>query len=138
MVSLITQNLNRTDQFKQEIREFARVWWEQTAPHCARFFEISSQFNRVEGTEKKQQLLDKMSKRIAKIKSIPCADQIESMRDDLLSAMTGLMDSLEAGMHNQQKRSTTRLHEALLDLQHFHVILDRLELDYSVKPGKKS
>jgi hypothetical protein len=138
MVSLITQNLNRTDQFKQEIREFARVWWEQTAPHCARFFEISSQFNRVESPEKKQQLLDKMGQRIAKTKSIPCADQIDSMRDDLLSAMTGLMDSLEAGMNNQQKRTTTRLHEALLDLQHFHVILDRLELDYSVKPGKKS
>ncbi|MEQ8673173.1 MAG: hypothetical protein RLP44_20220 [Aggregatilineales bacterium] len=136
MVSMIPQNINRADQYKQEIYEFARVWWESVAPHCARFFEISSQFNRVDGIEKKQVLLDKMHRRIAKIKSITCSDKIESMRDDLLSAMNGLTDSLEAGMNNQQVRSTTRLHEALLDLQHFHVILDRLELDYSAKPGK--
>ena len=136
MASMIPQNINRADQYKQEIYEFARVWWESVAPHCARFFEISSQFNRVDGIEKKQVLLDKMHRRIAKIKSITCSDKIESMRDDLLSAMNGLTDSLEAGMNNQQVRSTTRLHEALLDLQHFHVILDRLELDYSAKPGK--
>lgn len=137
MVSLLSQKLNKADKFKREIHELASLWWGDAAPHCARFFEISSQFNRVESLEKKQQLLEKMHRRIAKVKSVECASQIESMRDDLLNAMIGLAESLEAGMNNQQKRSTTRLHEALLDLQHFHVILERLGLDYSVRATSK-
>ncbi len=130
MVALMVHKLDRASQFKDEIHTHASVWWSKTAPYSARFFELSSKFNKVQTTPEKREYLQKMKDHIATVEAIDFAPHIETIREDLLNAMNNFMESMSAGLENNQKRATTCLHNALLDLQHFHVVLDRLDLDY--------
>jgi len=123
--------LNRNAAITQEIRISAKLWWDAVAPQCEQFFFLSASFNGTQSDLHRERLLAKMDDCLNRVRRTPHDKPIKSLRRDLLSAMSNLQESLEATLLDDAPRSTERLHASLLDLQHFHVLMERLGLQYS-------
>lgn len=130
MVSLMARRMSRVEKYKEEIHLYATDWWEAVNPQCRQFFQLSAAFNRATSPAQMRRILAQMQTCHAVIRDVPCPNQIASLRDDLDSAMSNLLESYNATLDDDAANATHRLHDALLDLQHFHIVLDRLGLRY--------
>jgi hypothetical protein len=114
---------------KSDIDAQIRDWWQSVNNHCVAFFNVSSEFGLTRKPYRLSKILREMKKAYTAFKNHPFQAQATSPRDEALSAMQNMIADFEGAL-NDRNSAAACIHNALLELQYFHILVTSLNMTY--------